>query len=88
MKYYLVAILDNKLGYFQRPVIANDPREATRGFIDTMGNENNPLAKNPADYDLYLIGEITMEENEEPTTENKYEILFKGSHCEIVNTEE
>lgn len=90
-KLFLVAIYDNKLQFFQRPILVNDLREAIRSFVDTVNGTGTPLAENPQDYDLYQIGEITLNDDFDDMPRHEIrehqECLYQGKNASILKEE-
>lgn len=88
---YLVSIFDNKMQFFQRPILVNDVREAVRSFVDTVNGAGTPLAENPQDYDLYQIGVITLNDDlDMPRHEIRehQECLYQGKNASILKEEQ
>lgn len=56
MKINIYAIFDEKAQAFGRPYFCNHNGEAIRAFQDAVCEQGSRLAKHPADYKLYCLG--------------------------------
>lgn len=55
---YVFSIYDSAAGYYKEPFCCNNKGIALREFADACNNPQTFLAKHPADYTLFLIGEF------------------------------
>lgn len=59
----VVSVLDRALDAYARPVFVHTEGLAIRSFQDEINRkaEDNPLAKHPEDYDLYVLATFDEE---------------------------
>lgn len=57
----IVAILDDGIGSFMRPICTRSNGEAIRSFIDEVNRPDSDMGKHAADYTLYEIGAFDEE---------------------------
>lgn len=57
----IVAIRDDAIQAFGRPIFVVALGQATRSFADEVNNEQSEMCKHPSDYSLYEIGEYDDE---------------------------
>lgn len=60
MRYKILSVRDRAIDAFGQPFFSASVGGAIRSFSDEVNRqaENNPLAKHPDDFDLYLLGEF------------------------------
>lgn len=58
MKNPIFSIFDEKAEAFMRPFPMLNEATAVRDFTDAMTNPENPMARFPADYTLFQLGEF------------------------------
>lgn len=61
MRQKIVAIKDEALQAFGRPIFVVALGQATRSFGDEVNNEKSELYAHPADFSLWLLGEYDDE---------------------------
>lgn len=58
MKVHVFSILDEKSLVFSQPFFMQSKGAAVRAFSDLVQDKSTSIAKHPADYRLYVIGEF------------------------------
>lgn len=61
MKVLMFSIYDEKAGAHMQPFFMVNEALAQRFVNDQVRDPNSPLAKNPEDYHLYMLGELDDE---------------------------
>lgn len=59
MKIY--TIYDNKAAFYGQPFVAHNAADATRSFQQGANDDQTMICKNPADYELFEIGEYDIQ---------------------------
>lgn len=58
MKRQVYSVKDVKVSVFHAPMLLLNDAEARRVFSDVIADPQSPLAKHPADFTLYRLGEF------------------------------
>jgi hypothetical protein len=57
MKVKLIAVLDECSGVYDGPVPVQNEKVALRNFANMCKQPESPIAKNPSDFSIWLVGE-------------------------------
>lgn len=58
MRYQVFAVRDSAVDAFGRPMFMQAKGQAMRSFTDEVNRADSDMAKHPADYELYFLGEF------------------------------
>lgn len=75
---YVIAIEDLKMDYKHRPLLVDDIKQAHRSFYDSCNNPDNAIGQNPLQYQMILLGEITVDEEGEVHVKKDHRTLLTG----------
>lgn len=53
----MYSVRDSKAEFYERPFLQHTHAEAQRSFASIARDPQNPIGKNPEDFDLYYLGE-------------------------------
>ena len=74
----IVAVKDLATEDFGTPIFMRHRNEAIRTFNDEVNNDQSPIAKHPADYELWYLGDY-LEEGGKFVNQEKAERLARGA---------
>lgn len=84
MKKIIIGLKDNLIGIVEISQAQNEAI-AIRGFHENMQNPENPVTKNPKDFELWVLGTLDVETGK---IESEPKLLIKATQCMPIKDEE
>lgn len=75
---YIMCIEDLYMNYKHRPFLTDDVKSAHRSFYDAVNGKENAICQNPDQYQLTLLGSVTVDEEGEVHVKKDHKTMLTG----------